>query len=144
VILYAIITSKILPGISGTMENRAEHIKNDADAATKLKYEAEEARKNYEHLLEGARTEATRALTEANDSIKAKAAVELQALRDKTVKEAAALEKRLVKEINQAKADMTGICAEIAADISARIIGVETDVNAAKTVIQSIKNQEAA
>jgi len=144
VIMYAIISSKILPGISGTLENRAEHIKNDADSATKLKYEAEEARKNYEKLLEGARAEATRVLTEANDSIKTKAIAELQALRDKSVKEAATLEKRLAAAKNQAKADMTGICAEIAADISARIIGVKTDVNAAKTVIQSIKSQEAA
>jgi F-type H+-transporting ATPase subunit b len=81
-LLYAIITTKVLPVITTTQDNRNEHIKNDTDSATKLKYDAEEARKTYERLLEGARAEATRVLTEANDGIKAKAAEELQALRE--------------------------------------------------------------
>lgn len=143
-LLYAIITTKVLPVITTTQDNRNEHIKNETDSATKLKYDAEEARKTYEHLLEGARSEATRVLTEANDSIKAKAAEELQALREKGAKEAAALEKRMAKGKDAAKAEMVSICAEIASDISARIIGVKTDVVTAKTVIQSIKNREAA
>lgn len=143
-LLYAIVTTKVLPAITTTQDNRHEHIKNDTDSATKLKYDAEEARKTYERLLDGARTEATRVLTEANDSIKAKAAEELQALREKGAKEAAALEKRIAKEKDAAKAEMVSICAEIASDISARIIGVKTDVITAKTVIQSIKNREAA
>src|SRR6185295_12998666 len=125
VLLYAIFTSKILPGLSSTLENRADHIKSDVDAATKLKYESEEARKAYERLLEGARTEATRVLGEANESIKAKANEELLALREKSSKEAAALEKRLAKAKSDAKTEMQSICAEIASDLSARILGIK-------------------
>ncbi len=131
-LLYAIVTTKVLPVISTTQDNRNEHIKNDTDSATKLKYDAEDARKTYERLLEGARAEATRVLTEANDSIKSKAAEELQALREKGGKEAAALEKRIAKAKEDAKADITSMCAELAADISARITG------------ESVKNREAA
>lgn len=131
-LLYAVITTKVLPVISTTQDNRNEHIKNDTDSATKLKYDAEEARKTYERLLEGARAEATRVLTNANDSIKNRAAEELQALREKGTKEAAALEKRIAKAKEDAKADITNMCGELAGDISARITG------------ESVKNREAA
>jgi F-type H+-transporting ATPase subunit b len=131
-LLYAIVTTKVLPVISTTQDNRNEHIKNDTDSATKLKYDAEEARKTYDRLLEGARSEATRVLTNANDSIKNRAAEELQALREKGAKEAAALEKRIAKAKEDAKADISSMCAELASDISARITG------------DLVKNREAA
>ena len=55
-----------------------------------------------------------------------------------------ALEGRLNRSRQQALHDMNAIAAEIAAQAAAKIAGIETDIQQAQTVVQSLNKKEAA
>lgn len=142
--LYIVFSRRILPAISGVIENRNERIRGDADTAERLKTEAEAAQQAYEDLLSGARTESTALMTAATDGARAAADKASTAFRDRTAAELATIETRLEAAKAKAMEDITAIAAEIASEAAARIVGIKTDLGHAKTVVQSLNKKEAA
>lgn len=143
-ILYLYFSKKALPDISSVIENRREHIQSDLDGAERVRDEAEAAQNAYDKLMENARTEATKLMTEAEAGVRAKAEKELAALREKGVKEMETLEKRLAQSKMQAMGDMNAIAADIASRAAEKITGIKPDLQQAQTVVQALNNRREA
>ncbi len=143
VILYAVFSKKSLPEISNVIENRQDHIQNELETADGLKSEAEAAQQAYEESLDNARTLATKALHDAQNKIKTKAEKQSNDFREKTDKDMQALEKRLVKAKTDAMDDMNMIAAEIASEAAQKIVGINPDIEQAKTAVKAINGTKA-
>ena len=143
-ILYLYYSRKALPQISSVIENRYEHIQSDLGMAESLRKEAAEAQHTYEQLMENARAEATKLMTDAEAGVRAKTEKALAGLREKGAKDMDALEKRLSQAKLQAMGDMNTIAADIASRAAEKIVGIKPDLQQAQTVVQALNRREAA
>lgn len=143
-VMYVSFSTRALPAISGTLENRREHIQNDLETAERLRNEAEAVQNAYESGLDKARNEATAMMSEATEGAKREAENGLNRLREKAEKDMAALEARIAKNTREAMEEMNTIAAEVAHEAAEKIFGINTDIKKAKTVVQSINAREAA
>lgn len=139
VLLYLIFSKKSLPEISGVLENRQQHIEDDLESAEKLKEEAEQAQRAYEESLTDAKEQATKALHDVQEKMKAKAEKQNNDFRAKAEKDIQGLEDRLNKAKEAAMDDMNTIAAEIASEAAKKIVGIDPDLEQAKTVVKAIK-----
>lgn len=144
--MYFFFSRKTLPEISNVIENRHQHIQSDLDTAEQLREEAENAHRAYDEALDKARLEASNLFTEAERSIKDKSTREFQAFYERSSEEIKATEAGIEKAKSEAFEEMSTIAAEIAAQAAEKIIGVSTDLQKAKTIIESLHkhNKKAA
>jgi F-type H+-transporting ATPase subunit b len=142
-ILYIVFSKKTLPEIGAVLKKREGHIRSTLEAAKRQKEVAEGLQAEYERDIENARADATSAFTEAEKSIKAKSDAQYRAFQERAAKEIEATEKDIAKAKALAMEDMQHLAAEIAAQAAEKIIGVESDINEAKTVVKSLKAKAA-
>lgn len=142
-VLYFIFSKKSLPEISSVLENRREHIQSDLETAESLRTQAEQAQDTYESGLNNARKESSKTLHDAQDSIRIKAEKQTELFREKTEKEILLLEKRLTDAKDRAMEDMSMIAAEVASEAAMKIVGINPDIEQAKTVVRSINDMDA-
>lgn len=81
VVLYGIFSRWTLPGLSATMEERAQRIHADLEKAGELKTEAETVQAAYEARLAATRAEAASLFAEAEEEIKIKTRESLESFR---------------------------------------------------------------
>lgn len=119
-VLYAVFSRWTLPAFSATMEERAQRIHADLEAAKSLKEEAEAVHTAYEASLADARAQAAAMFQAAEEDAKAKTWEALEAFRRDgavTVAEAeAALDKAKTKALADIEAAVAGPLAEAVAD----------------------------
>ena len=144
IVMYVFFSSRILPDISGILENRRVHVESDLETADRLRKEADSVQAAYEGNLDHARNESKRLVNDVHTSMKTKAETQINNLRDKAEHEMQALEVRIQAAKDQAMEQMTTIAAEVASEAAAKIIGTPADLAQAKTVVQSISRREAA
>lgn len=142
-ILYFIFSKKSLPEISNVLENRQQHIQSDLATAENLRNDAEKAQEAYEASLDAARAESAKALNEANARIKEKAEKQNDAFRKKSEADIHELEKRLNEAKEEAMDDMNTIAAEVASAAAEKIVGINPDIEHAKTVVRSLSGTNA-
>jgi len=123
--LYYIMSRKALPRIADVLEERANRIKRDIDAAERLKGETDKALSSYEQALADAKSRAstiakdTRAeLTATVDKEKAAADAQMNA-------KIADAEARIAASKNKALASVNDIAMGTAAAVVAKLIGHE-------------------
>lgn len=143
-VMYFVFSKRSLPAISGTIENRREHVQNDLETADRMRSEAEEVQHNYENGLQSARAESARLMNDAIGGTKAEAESALSALRARGEAEVAALEGKLQKASAAARAEMDGIAAEIAREAAEKVFGISTDIKKAQNAVQSLNARKAA
>ena len=143
-ILYLIFSKKALPGISGFMENRQNHSRGDMEIAEKLKDDASTAQKAYEDSLQNARDEALQVMQLIQEKIKTKAEKQAESFRQKADKEMQECERNLLAAKEEAMDDMNMIAAEIASEAAKKIVGINPDIEQAKTVVKSLSNYTKA
>lgn len=141
--LYLLFSRSVLPALSNTLENRHEHVQGDLDTAQRLKTEAEKVHQAYETSLENARTQATRLYQDVEEDIKVKAEKQQADLQDRLKKETELSEARIEKSKNEAMKEMNTIAAEIASEAAKKIVGISTDINSARSVVESLTNSKA-
>lgn len=144
IIMYVFFSGRILPDISGILENRRVHVESDLETADRLRKESDSVQAAYEGNLDHARNESKRLVNDVHTSMKTKAETQINNLRDKAEHEMQALEVRIQAAKDQAMEQMTTIAAEVASEAAAKIIGTPADLAQAKTVVQSISRREAA
>jgi F-type H+-transporting ATPase subunit b len=133
--LYLIMSRKALPRIADVIEERANRIKRDLDAAERLKGETDKALAGYEQSLSDAKTSAngiakeTRAKLTA-DVDKEKAAVDAQ-MNAKIVE----AEARIAATKNKALSSVNEIASSTAAAVVARLIGHEPTADELKRAL---------
>lgn len=143
-VLYTVFARKTLPAISSTLENRRMHIESDLETASRLRGDAENSQKNYESLLNDARTESTRLMNEAITETKNHAEKKIRELQEKSLREIESVGKKLEDSKRAALDDMTALAAEIASEAAARIVGIKPDITQAQTVVQSLNSKRKA
>lgn len=141
--LYIFFAKKTLPELSSIIEKRHEKIQNDLQSAEKLKSEAEDVQKAYEESLDKARADSSKHFSEAETAIKAKAASQYEAFQDKAATQIAETEKAVEKAKAKAIKDMDALAAEIAREAAEKIIGIETDLDQAKSAVKSLNTSKA-
>lgn len=144
IVMYVIFSSRILPDISGILENRRSHIDGDLETAERLRSEADSVQESYESHLNTSRVEAKNLVNGVHASMKAKAESQLQQLREKAEKDMHTLEVRLQSAKNEAMEQMGSIAAEAASEAAAKIMGAPADLAQAQNVVQLISKREAA
>lgn len=144
VILYAVFSSRVLPDISGILENRRVHIESDLETAERLRKEADSVQAAYESNLDQSRLQAANLVGDVHQTMKHKTEMSLKALREKADHQINTLEVRLLATKVEAMEQMTTIAAEVASEAAAKIIGTPADLDHAKSIVQSINKREAA
>ncbi len=139
-VLYIFFSRKTLPEISGVIENRRVHIQSDLDSADSLTNQAEEVQTAYEESLEKAREDASGIIIEVEDAMKAKAANEFEAFRQRSEKESGNAEKRIQKARAEAMDQMNTIAAEVAAEAARQIAGIPVDAKSVEAVVRKLNN----
>jgi F-type H+-transporting ATPase subunit b len=142
-VLFTFMSKKTLPEISGTLQKRASHISSTIDAAKRQKETAEKLKQDYETGLENARIDAQDAFASVEKAIKDKSEKESKAFQDRASAEIERTEAEIYKAKTAAMEDMQHLAAEIASKAAEKIIGVETDIDQAKTVVRSLKAKAA-
>jgi F-type H+-transporting ATPase subunit b len=142
-VLFTFMSKKTLPEISGTLQKRVSHISSTIDAAKRQKETAEKLKQDYETGLENARIDAQDAFASVEKAIKDKSEKESKAFQDRASAEIERTEAEISKAKTAAMEDMQHLAAEIASKAAEKIIGVETDIDQAKTVVRSLKAKAA-
>ena len=145
--LYLFFSRKTLPEISGVIENRRTHIQSDLELADKLTKEAEDVQEAYEESLTSAREQASGALAEADESMKAKAAQVYEDFRKRSETEIRKTEQKLEEAKTVALSEMTNIAAEVVGEAVEKITGMKADNARAKAAVEALnatKEKKAA
>lgn len=141
VVLYTVFSRLSLPKIGGVIETRNDQINKDRNDAERMTAEAQSVMAAYEKSLTQARNDSARLHAEGADAIKKKAEDAMQTLQDKGDQQIKATETRLEESKHQVMDEMHTIAAEIASAAAEKIVGITTDINAAKTVVQSVNSK---
>ena len=144
VILYVYFSSRVLPDLSGILENRRNQITGDLETAERLKNEAEAAQHAYETGLEKARLEAMQTVAAVQEKMRNAEVEAVKTFAGKSDSDIKALELRLTKAKEGVMDEMNTIAAEVARAAAEKIVGISTDLKQAKTVVQAISKKEAA
>jgi F-type H+-transporting ATPase subunit b len=137
-VLYLVLSRKALPRIADVIEERANRIKRDLDAAERLKSETDKAIASYEQALADAKSSAgaiakdTRAKLTA-DVDKEKAAVDAQ-----MNAKIADAEARIAATKSKALASVNEIATSTAAAVVARLIGHEPSADDLKRALAPV------
>ena len=142
-VLYVFFSRRTLPEISSVLESRHAHIQSDLTSAEELQEEAEKVQEAYEKILTDARAKASASFAQAEENISAKMVKEYQGFQERSAKAIAEKEAAIETAKNAAIEEMNGLAAEIAREAAEKIIGVETDLKQAKTVVKSLHSARA-
>ena len=137
VLLFLLLSKIALPRIASALEERADAIADDLDAADEFKRKAEESEKAYEQALADARAKATEIAAETRaeiqkdvDAAMAKADAEISA-------RAAEGEKRIAEIQEGAMASVASVAEETAVAVVEAVLPDAADAAALKAAVQS-------
>lgn len=137
--LYWLLSTKVLPVVEATIDERNSRIQGDLDAAAKLRGEAEAAYASYEAQLSAATTKAQETVVTAKEKVSTSVAektAELQAGLDKRiddrVAELMASSQATLKNIDQVAVEVSQAAVE-------RLIGVKVSADEAKAAVAAVK-----
>lgn len=143
-VLYLAFSKNVLPTLSNILDSRHQHIQNDLNMAEKLRTEAEDVRISYEEILSGARDKASNMYKDIENDIAERSEKKVSEFQEKVTKELSINDARLEQEKKKALEEMDTIAAELASDISKKIVGIDTDPVQAKTVVNDLRNKAKA
>lgn len=143
-VLYLVFAKKTLPDISSVIDTRKNKIDADLKSAEALTAQAQSVQATYEAGLQKARHTAGAAVANVESSMTAKSAQATEAFRKRAEAEMKAAEDRVLTAKDKAMQDMSVIAAEVASEAVKKIIGVGTDINQAKAIIQTLSDKAKA
>jgi len=128
-LVFAILAVKVWPSITAGLDERADKIKSEIEAAENARKQAKDALAQYEASLAQARTEAAKLIeqTKAQQSLlaaelRAKSEIELNAMRERAVKEIQQAKQAAVAELYT---DATNLATMVAGKILKREINAQ-------------------
>jgi F-type H+-transporting ATPase subunit b len=141
VVLYTYFAKSGLPKVGKTIEVRNDQIQSDRNSAESMTREAQDVMEAYEKSLVAARHNSAKLHAENAEAIKGQVDKALQAFKTKADDQIKATEKSLADSKHQVMDEMHTIAAEIASAAAEKIVGISTDINAAKSVVQSVNSK---
>ncbi len=142
-VLYVVFSRKTLPDIGSVLKKRETFVRSTLDSAKRQKEVAEGLQRDYERDIENARMDATGAFRDVEKAIKQKADADYKAFQSRAIEQIRKSETEIESAKARAMDDMQSFVAEIASKASERIIGVETDIDQAQTVVRALKTKAA-
>ncbi|RTL72683.1 MAG: F0F1 ATP synthase subunit B' [Hyphomicrobiales bacterium] len=124
-LLYAVLKRVALPRVGEVIEERAERVRRDLEAAEKLKAETAQALANYEQALAEARAKASGIVKDMRDKLAAEIDAERAKVEAQINEKLAQAEKTIADTKTKALASVDAISAEVAGDIVSRLSGGE-------------------
>lgn len=142
--LYFYFSTRTLPDISSVLQNRKNHIQSDIETAERLQAEAEAVQASYERTLDVARANAAQAITEVETGIRIKAEEESAAFQKRAEKKMQDIDIRIDAVKVEALSNMNDIAAEVASHAVKKIIGVQSDRDHVKSIVDSLTEKARA
>ncbi len=134
-VLYLIMSRKALPRIADVLEERANRIKRDLDAAERLKGETDKALATYEQALADAKGNANAIAKETRAKLTADVDKDKTAIDAKMNAKIADAEARIAATKNKALASVNDIAASTASAIVGRLIGHDATTDEIKRAL---------
>ena len=141
IVLYTIFSKAILPAISGTLENRQQHIDTHIADAERLSKEAELIEAELKAALKDAGQAASHEIRSAEDEAKTRMDQALSSFRERYDREISSAENRISGARDQAMQDMNKIAAELAAQAAQKLAGISADASQAESVVLSLSSK---
>ena len=141
--LYFLMSMLVLPSIGRTIEDRERKIQGDLDAAQKANDVARAAAADQEKALGAARGEASQVVRAAAEAAAGQTSARMHEIADKLAADIAAAERRIADQRDQAMASLTGMSAEIASALMAKLVGSADAAQVASAVDQAAKAGKA-
>ena len=133
--LYLIMSRKALPRIADVIEERANRIKRDLDAAERLKGETDKALASYEQALADAKANANGIAKETRARLTADVDKEKSAMDAQMNAKIAEAETRIAATKAKSLSSVNDIAASTAAAVVARLIGQEPTLDEVKRAL---------
>lgn len=143
-LLYVIFAKKTLPEISGTIENRKNHIQSDLEGAEKLTIEADKVHNAYQEKLGVSQNTANKTIQDMESKIKAKAEKAMNDFRKRSEDEVNSAEERIIAAKKTAMNDMNKIVTEVTAQAVEKILGQSPDVSLVKDTVEMLNETPKA
>jgi F-type H+-transporting ATPase subunit b len=124
-ILYVVLDRFLLPRLGQVMEERAERIADNLDAAARMKAEAEDAERLYEKALADARAKSSAIAAEARVKADRLIADETAKAESEAAKAVAEAEVRIHAMTAEAMASANDVATEAASAMLARLAGLK-------------------
>lgn len=146
-IVFAVLATKVWPAITKGLDDRADKIRSEIEAAEQARKQAKDALEEYQKSLAQARAEAAKMIeaTKAQQNqlaaeLKAKSEIELNAMRERAMKEIDQAKRAAVSELY---ADATNLATMVAGKILKREINAQDQqrlVEESLGQLQSMRN----
>jgi len=143
-VLYTVFAKSTLPMIGAVVHGRENMIKGNLEAAQRLKDEAQAIQTAYEKNLDAAKAQAVQAVQDVENAAKKKASDQIDVFRKRAETEMGNAEERVLKVKDKAMGDMAHVAAEVASIAAEKITGINTDVQKAKAIVDSIAGKAKA
>lgn len=136
-ILYFVVIRSTLPKLGKVMGERDDKIAGDIEAARAAKAAADEVDERYHRELEAAREKSRHVIAEAKAAGIKASEVRLAAAHAAADEQIAAAERRIAGAVAEAGAQLREVAAQSAQQIVARLTGIETSAEAARTRVDA-------
>jgi F-type H+-transporting ATPase subunit b len=122
-VLYYVLNTYVLPQVASVLEDRAQRIAADLDAARASKAGADSAMAELQAATAKARAEAQAAIAAAVQDANAKAQTQAEALNARLAEQVATAETRIAASRDAAMASLRGVATDTATALITRLIG---------------------
>lgn len=137
VALYVILSRFALPKIGEVIEERADRIKRDLEAAERLKGETEKALQAYEKALGDARANASTLARQTREKLAAETEAERSKVEGALAQKLADAEKAIAATKAKALASVNEIAAETAGEVVTRLTGKNVSPDEVRRALQA-------
>ncbi len=136
VALYVVLSRFTLPRIGEVIEERADRVKRDLEAAERLQGETQKALEAYEKSLADARGNATSIARETREKLSAETEAERTKVEATLAAKLGDAEKAIAQTKDKALASVTQIAAETAGDVVRQLTGKDVTADEVKRALQ--------
>ena len=136
--LYLFFAKKALPDIASALDARETRIRTDIETAEKINEQAEQTKEEYETILSDSKSQSSDIIAETQDELKAKANASIDAFRANQEKVTKDLEAKITNAKKDALSEMHSVAADAAKEAASKIIDVDADIKAVKSVVQKV------
>jgi F-type H+-transporting ATPase subunit b len=143
-VLFLLMKGIALPRVAAVLDARRHRLDQDLARAAELKSQAEAVIAAYEKALAEARAQAQATIRETTERIDAAAAERQRELARALTERIRAAERDIAAAKERALAEVRDIAADVAASLTAKLIGVSPDVDEVAAVVGNIVAERAA
>ncbi len=136
--MYIFFAKKGLPDIANSLDARETRIKTDIESAEKINAQAQSVKADHERILKESKDKSSEIINTTQEELKSKANEAVEAFRANQDKVTADLDKSITAAKAAALSDMHGVAADAAMQAASKIINVDADISAVKSVVQKL------